>query len=74
MNLSPIRTAEDVDRAADQVIRAVSRGKLTPAEANTMMNLLESRSLFIERVKFETQLADLTAKVNAIPKLGDKND
>ena len=74
MNLSPIRTAEDVDRAADQVIRAVSRGKLTPAEGNEMMNLFESRSRLIEGVKFETQLADLTEKVNAIRKLGDKDD
>ena len=74
MDLSPIRTAEDVDRAADQVMQAIRKGKLTPAEGNEMMNLLESRSRIIVGVKFETQLADLTDKVNAIQKVGDEHD
>jgi len=74
MNLPPIRTAEDVDRAAEKVTQAIRRGKLTPAEGNTMMNLLESRSRFIEGVKFESQLADLADRVNAIQKVGEEHD
>ena len=74
LNLPPIRTAEDVGRAAEKVTQAIRRGKLTPAEGNEMMNLLESHSRIIEGVKFETQLADLTDKVNAIQKVGEEHD
>ncbi len=74
MNLSTMRTAEDVDRAADIVTQAVRRGKITLAEGNEMMSLLESRSRIIEKVKFETRLEDLTDKVNAIQKAGEEHD
>jgi len=74
MNLPPIRTAEDVGRAAEKVTQAVRRGRLTPAEGNEMMNHFESRSRFIEGAKFETQLADLADKINAIQKVGEEHD
>lgn len=74
INLPPIRTAEDVGRAAEKVTQAIRRGKLTPAEGNEMMNHLESRSRIIEGAKFETQLADLADKINAIQKVGEKHD
>ena len=74
LNLPPIRTAEDVGRAAEKVTQAIRRGKLTLAEGNAMMNILESRSRIMVGVKFETQLADLTDKVNAIQKVGEEHD
>ena len=74
LNLPSIRTAEDVGRAAEKVTQAIRRGKLTPAEGNEMMNHLESRSRIIEGAKFETQLADLADKINAIQKVGEKHD
>ena len=66
--------AEDVGWAAEKVTQAVRRGKLTPAEGNEMMNHFESRSRFIEGAKFETQLADLADKINAIQKVGEEHD
>ena len=74
INLPPIRTAEDVGRAAEKVTQAIRRGKLTPAEGNEMMNHLESRSRIIEGAKFETQLAELADKINAIQKVGEEHD
>jgi hypothetical protein len=74
MNLPPIRTIEDVGRAAEKVTQAVRKGKLTPAEGNEMMNLFESRSRIIEGVKFETQLAELADKVNAIQQVREEHD
>jgi hypothetical protein len=74
LNLPPIRTVEDVGRAAEKVTQAIRRGKLTPAEGNEMMNHLEGRSRIIEGAKFETQLADLADKINAIQKVGEEHD
>ena len=74
IKLPPIRTAADLDSAADKVMQAVCRGKLTLAEGIEMMNLLASRSQFIEDVKFETRVADLAEKIKAIAKLGEEHD
>src|SRR5579859_5067514 len=40
MNLPPIKTAADVDKAAERVTQAIRRGDITPAEGDTMMNIL----------------------------------
>jgi hypothetical protein len=42
MNLPPIKTAEDVNKAAEKVTQAIRRGEITPAEGDTMMNILEA--------------------------------
>ena len=65
MNLPPIRTAQDVDRAAEKVTQAIRRGDLTPAEGGTMMNILESRSRVIERGQWEGRLEKLEEKMAA---------
>ena len=65
MNLPPIKTAADVDKAAEKVTQAIRRGDLTPAEGGTMMNILESRSRVIERVQLESRLEKLEATLAA---------
>ena len=64
MNLPPIKTAEDVNKAAEKVTQAIRRGEITPAEGDTMMNILESRS-FIERVQWESRLEAMEARLAA---------
>ena len=59
MTLPAIRTAEDIDKAAERVTQAIRRGDLTPAEGGTMMNILESRSRVMERVQLERRLERL---------------
>ena len=61
MNLPPIKTAGDVDKAAEKVTQAIRRGDLTPAEGGIMMNILESRSRVIERVQLESRLEKVEA-------------
>src|SRR3954470_12737376 len=50
MSLPRIKTARDVDKAAEKVTQAIGRGKITPSEGGKMMNILESRSRIIEKV------------------------
>jgi hypothetical protein len=64
MNLPPIRTAGDIDKAAERVTQAIRRGDLTPAEGGLMMNILESRSRVIERVQLESRLEKLEATLD----------
>jgi hypothetical protein len=59
MNLPAIRTAGDVDKAAEKVTQAIRRGDLTPTEGGVMMNILESRSRIIEKVDWEKRLEKL---------------
>jgi hypothetical protein len=61
MNLPPIKTAADVDRAAEKVTQAIRRGNLTPTEGATMMSILESRSRVFERVQLEGRLDKVEA-------------
>ena len=63
MNLPPIKTAEDVNKAAEKVTQAIRRGDLTPTEGGIMMNILESRSRVIERVQLESRLEKLEEKM-----------
>ena len=65
MNLPPIKTAADVDRAAEKVTQAIRRGNLTPTEGATMMSILESRSRVFERVQLEGRLEKLEATLAA---------
>jgi hypothetical protein len=62
INLPAIKTAADVDKAAEKVMQATRRGVLTPAEGDTWMNILESRSRVIERVQWESRLEKLEAR------------
>lgn len=59
MTLPSTRTAQDVDRAAEMVMRATNRGELTPNEGATMMGLLEDRARVIKTVQMESRLEKL---------------
>jgi hypothetical protein len=50
MRVPPIRTAEDVDKAAEQVTQDIGRGKTTAADGEKMMHILESRCRIIDSV------------------------
>ena len=65
MNLPPIKTAEDVNKAAEKVTQAIRRREITPAEGDTMMNILESRSRVIERVQWESRLEAMEVRLAA---------
>ena len=65
INLPAIKTAEDVNKAAEKVTQAIRRGEITPAEGDTMMNILESRSRVIERVQWESRLEAMEARLAA---------
>ncbi len=54
-----MRTAEDVNQAADRVTQAIRRGNITPAEGYTMMKVLESRSRVMANVDLEKRLEKL---------------
>jgi hypothetical protein len=61
MNLPPVKTAADVDKAAEKVTQAIRRGQITPPDGDTLMNILESRSRVIERAQMESRLEKLEA-------------
>jgi len=64
--LPKVEKAQDVGRAADKVIQDVQRGKMTPAEGETMMRILEIRSRIIERCDTEKQVQDLEQEAAAL--------
>jgi hypothetical protein len=61
MNLPPIKSAADVDKAAEEVTKALRRGEVTPSEGDTLMNILESRSHVIESVRWKGRLEAVEA-------------
>src|SRR5579871_5613862 len=56
INLPKIKTAEDVNQAAEKLTTSIQRGELTPTDGNVMMSILESRSQIIERVQLQNRL------------------
>jgi hypothetical protein len=48
LSLPSIRTAQDVEKAAEKVTQAIRRGKITPLEGGKIMSILESRSRILE--------------------------
>jgi hypothetical protein len=69
LSLPSIRTAQDVEKAADKVTQAIRRGKITPLEAGKIMGILESRSRILENVQFESRLEKLEENLAAREKL-----
>jgi hypothetical protein len=62
MNLPAIKTAEDLEKAAEKVTQDIRRGEITPTEGGVMMNLFESRSRIMEKVQWEKRLEKLEEK------------
>ena len=63
MPLPAIRTAQDVDQAAEKVTQAVWRGAITPAEGEKMMSVLKSSSGSIESAGWENRLEKLEENI-----------
>jgi hypothetical protein len=63
INLPVIRTAADVDKAAEKVTQAIRRGKIAPPEGSILMNILESRSRIIERGLLEGRVEELEERI-----------
>ena len=54
-----IRSAHDVEKAAEKITQAIQRGKISPLEGSKMMSILETRSRFMENANFESRLEKL---------------
>jgi Family of unknown function (DUF5681) len=57
--LPPIRTAEDVTRAADMVLAAICKGELSIDDGARLMSVVEARLRLIEGVDWERGLKAL---------------
>jgi hypothetical protein len=57
--LPPIRNAAEVAKAQAKMLEALSRGQLTPDEAQTVNHLLESRRRVLETEELERRLQAL---------------
>ncbi len=55
----PIEHAGDVSMALGSILKATARGELTPDEAVTIANVLESKRKALETLDLETRLAAL---------------
>ena len=63
ISLPPIRKMEDIEPAAEKLMRAIRRGEITPQEGETMMRILESRSRMLEKVDIAKRLEKLEQQV-----------
>jgi hypothetical protein len=61
MNLPTIKTAADLDKAAEKVTQAIRRGKITPTEGVIVMDILEKRSNIIEKVQSVSRIERIEA-------------
>jgi hypothetical protein len=59
ISLPPIKTAEDVTRAADLVLAAICKGELSIDDGARLMGLVEARLRLIEGVDWERGLKEL---------------
>ena len=60
--LPAMKSAQDAAQAAQAVLQAVSGGDMTPLEATSVMNLVESYRKTLETTELERRLAALEAK------------
>jgi hypothetical protein len=65
MNLPRIRTVQDLDKAAEKVTQEIGRGRLTPAEGETIVNILQIRVGLIENGEFGNRMEKLEEMVAA---------
>jgi hypothetical protein len=57
VSLPRIGTAQEVNKAAEKVTQVMGRGKITPTDAEKMMNVIQMRSQIIDSVVGEGRLA-----------------
>jgi len=66
MSLPSIRTAQDVDKAAEKVTQAIRRGDIAPVEGETMMKILEMRAGIITTAQLESRIEKLEAAPDVV--------
>jgi hypothetical protein len=59
VSLPRIRTAQDINKAAEKVTQAMGLGKLTATDAEKMMNVLQMRSGINDTVVTDDRVAKL---------------
>ena len=69
MSLQRIKTAQDLEKAAEKVTQAIGRGRIAPAEGETMMNVFEIHSRIIEKSQYESRLEKLEESMAAASRL-----
>lgn len=65
LDLPPVADAQSLPKLTAAVLDAVSRGDLTPGEANALASLVGSHGKAIELAELEDRLAALEAQMNA---------
>jgi hypothetical protein len=63
LRLGPLKTAEDIQNANGEVIRAVGNRKITAAEAQALTAMLEGQLRMIQEGEHERRLQSLEARV-----------
>jgi hypothetical protein len=74
VRLPRIRTAQDIDKAAERVTQSMARGKITATDGEKMMNVLEMRSRFMDAVEVESRIAKLEESMAATNKVSAQGD
>lgn len=59
INLPPVKTGSDILEAIHRVTQAVSRGELSPSEADCLTRIIERQAKVIEMNDFEERLKKL---------------
>jgi hypothetical protein len=54
----------DLEKAAEKVMQALGRGKITPNEGGKMMNILASRAKIIETVLLDGRVARVEERMD----------
>ena len=65
ISLPGIRTAEDLEKAAEKVTQHIARGRISPADGERMMNIFQMRSGFIDSVQLHRRVAEVEEKLAA---------
>ena len=70
IRLKKIRSAQDVGKAAEKVTRDSARGKMTLAEGDRMMSILQKHAKIIEVVELAGEIEKIKAHLAAAPVSG----
>jgi len=70
IDLPDTSTIEGVEKALDAIIQATATGQVAPAEANTLMGIVEARRKAIETNEVLTRLKALEERAGREPKRG----
>ena len=72
LEIPPITNAKDIPQQSQCVVAAIAQGRITPAEGESITNVLMSHIRILETVEFERRMAELENHVNEV--LDYRND